>query len=103
MTPKTLSVRARGPRDGSTDPPMVQNHERLEAGTNSFIGMAYREVRPGEYGFVVLDEVVKVPNRAEYLHALRAGDLLPADQATAEAAGVKFDAITTTTKKDGNR
>ena len=73
---------------------MVQNHERLEAGTNSFVGMAFRELegKPGEYGFVVLDEAVEVPNRVEYVQALRAGDLLPADQETADLAGLKFEA-----------
>ena len=72
---------------------MVQNHERLAAGINSFIGMAFRELegRPGEYGFVVLDEVVEVPNRVEYMQALRAGDLLPANEETADLAGVEFE------------
>jgi hypothetical protein len=88
---------------------MVQDHERLEAGTNSFVGMAYRELegKPGEYGFVVLDEVVKVPYRVEYVQALLAGDLLPADDATATAVGLKTGAPTKAAaspkSKDGDR
>ena len=37
------------------------------------------------------DEVREVPMSAEYLRHLRDGDLWPADQATAQAAGVPFD------------
>lgn len=85
MTPKTLRVRASGTG-------CVQNHERLEGGTNSFIGRKFQERKdlPGTYGFVPTNEIEEVPYRAEYIHALKAGDLQPADKATADAAGVEF-------------
>lgn len=91
MTPKTLRVRARGPREEESGPPMVQDHERLGQGTNAFVGMKFQELQdsPGRYGFVVQDVDVELPVRAEYIKALKDGDLLPADDATAKLAGVE--------------
>lgn len=37
------------------------------------------------------DESVAVPSTTEYIRAIRDGDLWPADQATAQRAGVPFD------------
>lgn len=85
MTPTTLRVRASGPG-------LVQNHEKLANGINAFIGKRYGELpgTPGAWAFINTDEPETVPYRAEYVHALKAGDLEPADQATAEAFGLKF-------------
>jgi len=103
MTPKKLRVRARGDA-------LVQDHERLAAGTNAFIGRTFaplaptedglnaaREaagfdadsIEPGQWGFIPTSAEVTVPNRAEYIKALKDGDLLAADDATAKAAGVE--------------
>ncbi len=85
MELKTLRVRAKGDT-------LVQNHERLAMGINEFVGRKYaeREGRPGEFGFLPTSDVVELPSRAEYLKALLDGDLLPADEATAKAAGVEL-------------
>lgn len=88
MTPNTLRVRARGTG-------LVQNYERLEASVNAvnqFIGRKFeeRKDRPGEYAFVPTDKIEEVPYRAEYILALKSGDLEPADEATAKAAGLPF-------------
>lgn len=83
MPTTMLRVRARG--DAS-----VPNFERLEQGVNCFIGRDFKEVEPGKHAFVPNDKVEEVPSRAEYLKALRDGDLEAADRATAEAAGIKL-------------
>jgi hypothetical protein len=83
MEPKTLRVRARGDS-------LVQNYERLDLGVNAFIGRVFKETSPGRHGFAPTNEVVEVPYRAEYVKALREGDLEAADEATALAAGLTF-------------
>lgn len=85
MQTNKLRVRAHGTA-------CVQNYERLEAGVNCFIGRDFKEVEPGRHAFVPNDQIVEVPARAEYLKALRDGDLDAADEATARAAGLKFEA-----------
>lgn len=92
MNPKTLRVRASGTA-------LVQNHEHLEQGRNSFIGRVFKELEPGQWAFVPTNEVAEVPNRVEYMRALQAGDLEAADDATAKAAGV--DAPKTKPSKSG--
>lgn len=84
MNPKTLRVRASGTA-------LVQNHEQLEQGRNSFIGRVYKELegKPGQYGFEPTNEVAEVPNRVEYIRALQSGELAAADDATAKAAGLE--------------
>lgn len=84
MTPKKLRFHARGDA-------LVQNFEKLEAGIKSFLGRKYKEVEPGQWGFVPTDEADEVPYRAEYVKACKDGDLSPADEATADACGVDFD------------
>lgn len=104
MTPNTLRVRASGTA-------LVQDHERLDAGTRAYVGrrMEERKDRPGEYGFAPTGEVAEIPYRPEYIHALQAGDLMPADDATADAAGLTLtprpsgapNALRDLTTKDG--
>lgn len=96
MPEKMLRVRAQGDA-------LVPNYERQEASINAarcFIARAYKEVEPGKYAFVPTNEVAEVPARAEYIKALKDGDLLPADAETASAAGLKFEAEKKTPKSD---
>lgn len=86
MQDKKLRVRAHGDA-------LVPNYERQEASVNAtrcFIARVYKEYEPGKFGFALVDEVVEVPARAEYIKALKDGDLLPADAETASAAGLKL-------------
>lgn len=85
METKTLRVVARGTA-------MVPDFERMEAGTRAFIGRKYIETKPGTFGFDPIGMPVEVPNRAEYIKALIDGDLWPADKATADACGLRYDA-----------
>lgn len=78
MTPKTLRVRARGTAS-------VPNYEAQENGTRSFIGRQIKEISPGQHAFVPTGETQEVPYRSEYVLEVQAGNLWPADQATAEA------------------
>ena len=84
MTPKKLRFHARGDA-------LVQNFEHLEAGIKSFLGRKFKEVEPGQYGFVPTGEVSEVKYCAEYVKACKDGDLYPADEETAKACGVAFD------------
>jgi len=85
---------------------MVQDYAAMRSGIRRFIG---RKVDPerGETWvdpetqlkhrqavFVPMEEPEEVPVCAEYLKALKAGDLEAADEATAKLAGVKFVAPT---------
>ncbi len=87
---KTLRVRARGTAS-------VPDFARLERGqSRGFIG---RKMVPdpatGLATWQPTDEVVELPNEppyaAEYLKALRDGDLWAADEATARACGQKVN------------
>lgn len=75
MTPDTLRVRASGKA-------LVQNHEKLDQGTNAFVG---RKFEVGK-GFAPTNEDEEVPFRPEYVNALVAGDLEPADDETFQFA-----------------
>lgn len=83
MDPKTLRVRVRGDA-------LVQDYERQAAGVNAFVGRKFAELEPGRWGFVPTGDDAEVPFRAEYVKALKDGDLLPADEASAKAAGLTF-------------
>jgi hypothetical protein len=81
---KTLRFRARGTA-------LVTNFAHLEGGKKSFVGRKFVEVEPGNWGFAPTGEDHELPYAAEYVKACADGDLWPADQATADACGVKFD------------
>jgi hypothetical protein len=85
MTPKTLRVRA---RDGV----LVQDHERLDAGVNAFVGHKFgpNPEAAGQFAFVPTGEDVELPYRAEYVHAIAAGDLIAIDADTAKVAGLSL-------------
>lgn len=98
MNTDVLRVRATG--NG-----LVQDYERLEAGTNAFVGRKFveRTDKPGQYAFEATDEVAEVPYRVEYVKALQTGDLEPADEATAKLAGVKWKALAVAPTQKGDR
>lgn len=66
---------------------MVPDYAAMEGGLMRFIG---RKFDPARGGFVMSPEPVSVASRAEYIHELKAGGLLPADADTASEAGVSF-------------
>lgn len=69
---------------------LVPDFEALEGGVLRFIGRRHDPSLGKNGGWVPLDAPVSVPYRVEYLQELKAGALLPADEATAKAAGVAF-------------
>ena len=95
---KKLRVLARGAA-------MVFDYERHDAGTRRFVGRRF----DGSLGAVFVDESGaqqrqggwpashspanpdEIPHRADYVRALRDGDLWPADAETAAFVGVAFD------------
>ena len=95
MPRETLRVR----RKGTAMVPDYEAHERVRQfhgwKHDPNAGEEFREHATGivkkQGAWVGHDEAREVPMRAEYLRHLREGDLWPADQATAQAAGVPFD------------
>jgi hypothetical protein len=93
--PKTLSVRQRGTA-------MVPDYEH-QGSIRRFhgwkhdpkLGVEFKHPETGRQtmsgGFANHDETIVVPNTVEYRRHLRDKDLWPADQATAQEAGVPFD------------
>lgn len=92
----TLRLRARGTA-------LCPHFEAHESGTRRFIGRRYdrtlgfdeKDPLTGNVtktgGFPSTGKVEEVPYRGEYIHALRDGDVWPADEETARVAGVPFD------------
>lgn len=83
MQPKTLRVRARGAA-------LVENFETMGVSPRRFVGREWTWVD----GFAALKptaDAVEVPFRAEYMLAVKQGDLWAADAVTAAACGVPFD------------
>ena len=76
MAAITLRVRAKAPA-------LCQNYEALESGVKRFIGW-----KASPAGFEATGDVESVPMRAEYVQAVKDGDLEAADDATATACGV---------------
>jgi hypothetical protein len=81
---KKLRVRARGTA-------MVPNMEALDAGARRFIGRVFDPTLGPAGGWPASPDITEVPRRAEYLFAVRDGDLWAADEETAQFCGVKFD------------
>lgn len=80
---------------------LVVNYEALESGARRFIGRTFLASAGPNGGWPASAEPAKVPATAEYLKALRDGSLAPADEATAQRAGVKWDpAAEESAKKD---
>lgn len=53
-----------------------------------------KEIVPRQQAVFVTSGVVEVPSYAEYVRSVKDGDLLPADQATADFCKVKFEGKT---------
>lgn len=66
---------------------MVPNFELVRSNMRRFIGWRFDA---SQSGFIRDPEPVQVPYRKEYLDALKAGDLIPADEATARIAGINL-------------
>lgn len=67
----------------------VPNYENLRANPPAVVGRKWIAV-DGKMALEEQDGPIELPVRAEYLKALRIGDLLPADKPTADLAGVVF-------------
>ena len=81
-----LSVRAKGTA-------LVHHFEALETlpnGTLRFVGRKHDPKVGANGGWVPTDQPEQVPDRHEYRHAVKAGDLEAADEATAKLCGVPF-------------
>jgi hypothetical protein len=64
---------------------MEPNYEAMDARSMRFVGYKH-DAKAG--GFVLIDEPVEVPVRAEYMQAIRRGSLLPVcDKAKQYARG----------------
>jgi hypothetical protein len=96
--PKTLRFYARGEA-------MVQDYDALlEQGIQRYVGrrndptlgIAFKDKATGQEmrmpAWVPMEEADEVPYRAEYVRECKAGCLWPADEETAKACGVDFDA-----------
>lgn len=71
---------------------LVPDFEALEGGVLRFVGRRHDPSIGKNGGWVPLDAPVSVPYRSEYVQEIKAGALIPADEATAKAAGVAFGA-----------
>lgn len=80
---KKLSVLAAGTA-------LVHDLDALDGGVLRFVGRKHDPSLGKNGGWVPSNEPVEIPYRAEYIQELKAGALLPADEATAKAAGLPF-------------
>lgn len=94
MQPKTLRLLAKGEA-------LLPIFEKMGSGIRQFVGREYKEVEPGQWGFVPTSKSTEVPFRAEYVEAVRVGDADAADEETARACGVKWTPPKATTEKKG--
>lgn len=83
MVPTTLRVRARGTA-------LVHRLEAMNSSPRQFVGRVWVEI-DGKWGLKAVDEDCEIPFRAEYVSAVKSGELWAADQETASACGVPFD------------
>jgi hypothetical protein len=84
MDTKMLRVRAAGTA-------LVVDLDAQEAGARRFVGRAHQATHAdGRTEWAPSPEPHAVRARPEYLDALRAGELEPADEATAKAAGLAW-------------
>ncbi len=69
---------------------MVSDYEALATNVRRYIGRTYDPSLGVAGGWVPKQEPQTISDRAEYRQAIKEGDLLPADRATALACGVPF-------------
>lgn len=67
---------------------MVSDYEALASNVRRYVGRVYDPAIGVAGGWVPKKEAQVVPDRAEYRQAIKEGDLLAADQATASACNV---------------
>lgn len=77
---------------------LVQNLAALSSNTPRYIGRTFDASEGPHGGWKLSDTPEEVPFCAEYLQAVREGDLIPADKSTAEMCGVKFKAPSSASK-----
>jgi hypothetical protein len=82
---ESLTVRAAGAA-------LVTNYEAMNAGARRFIGRTFVPDLGVAGAWPAIEDVTKVPASAEYLKHIADGALVACDEATAKAAGIKFDA-----------
>jgi hypothetical protein len=70
---------------------MVTNFEALDAGIKRFVGWKWDTTLEPRPGFKQHEDVEEVPNRKEYRDCLSCGELLPADEFTANIVGLKYN------------
>jgi len=80
---KMLSVKPAGKS-------LVPDYEAMDGGVLRFVGRRHDPSLGSNGGWVPSDEAVQVPFRIEYLQELKAGALIPADEATAKLAGIEM-------------
>lgn len=79
---------------------MVTNYEAMIAKVRRYVGRIYDptlgpvdpETNKHVGGWPLTNEPEEIPYRAEYVQAVKEGDLIPADKATADLCGVTFQA-----------
>lgn len=69
---------------------LVPDYEAIENGKLRFIGRKRIGAEGINGGWIPQLEAVEVPFRLEYIQELKAGNLIPADEETARAAGIDF-------------
>lgn len=86
----TLKLKARGTA-------LIVDHKAMSAGARRFIGRKHDATIGRNGGWPPADKPAEVSNTdefaADYRRAVKHGDLWAADEATAEACGVKFDPL----------
>ena len=79
---KELKVQASGTS-------LVQDYEALESGVRRFIGRQYDASVGVAGGWVPKEEISVIPFRAEYVQAIKDGDLSSDDSETLRLCGIK--------------
>jgi len=70
---------------------LVTNYEAMGGNARRYVGRSFDPTSGPNGGWVLKTEPEEIPYRAEYMQAIRDGDLIPADKATADYCGVKFN------------
>lgn len=81
----TLSLKARGSA-------LVSDYEAMEHGVRRYIGRRAVTQPSGQVAWVPVDEPENKSALAEYIDAVRRGELEAADEMTARLSGVEFHA-----------
>ena len=82
----------------SSEKAMVTNYEAMAAKVRRYVGRVYDstlgpvdpETNKRVGGWPLSNEMEEIPYRAEYVQAVKEGDLIAADKVTADICGVPF-------------